>query len=112
VGSARLKLPVVVGVLRETVPAVRLVRVKRVGALPLWTGTGPKSWLMGARMRPVSGRPVPVRVRGEGVPEEVEVRVRVAVCEPAVEGVNWTPSQQLVQGPVKVPVKAEVGGLP
>ena len=46
-----------------------------------------------------------------GVPE-VEVRVRVAVWGPVVEGVNWTPSQQLVQGPVKVVRKAEVGGAP
>jgi hypothetical protein len=88
VGSARAKLPVVVGELRATVSAVRLVRVKRVGALVLWTGTGPKSWLIGVRMRPVSGRPVPVRVRGDGVPEEVDYRVSVAVCEPVVEGVN------------------------
>jgi len=62
-------------------------------------------------MRPVRGRPVPVRVNGEGVPETVEVRVRVAVSGPAVEGVNWTPSQQLVQGPVKAEVKAEAGGF-
>ena len=27
-------------------------------------------------------------------------------------GVNWTPSQQLVQGPVKVEAKVPVGGLP
>ena len=58
------------------------------------------------------GRPVPVRVKGEGVPEVVEVRVMVAVWGPAVEGVNCTPSQQLVQGPVKVVAKAEVGGAP
>ena len=42
---------------------VRLVRVKRVGALVLWTGTVPKSCVTGVRMRPWSGRPVPVRVR-------------------------------------------------
>ena len=43
---------------------VRLVRVKRVGALVLWMGTGPKSCVVGVRRRPVRGRPVPVRVRG------------------------------------------------
>jgi hypothetical protein len=67
---------------------------------------------VGVRRRPVRGRPVPVRVKGDGVPEAAEVRVRVAVSGPAVEGVNWTPSQQFVQGPVKVEVKAAVGGLP
>src|SRR5215469_5404552 len=112
VGSARVKLPVVVRVETETAVAVRLVRVNRVGALVLWTGMGPKSCVVGVRRRPVSGRPVPVRVKGEGVPEVVEVRLRVADWEPGVEGVNWTPSQQLVQGPVKVVVKAAVGGLP
>jgi len=112
VGSATLKLPVVVGVLMEMVEVVRLARVKRVGALVLCTGMGPKSCVMGVRVRPVRGRPVPVRVKGEGVPEAMEVRVRVAVCGPGVDGVNSTPSQQLVQGPVKVVVKAEVGGAP
>jgi hypothetical protein len=112
VESARAKLPVVVGVERDTVAGVRLVRVKRTGALVLWTGTGPKSCVSGVSRRPVRGRPAPVRVKGEGVPDVVEERVRVAVWGPAVEGVNWTPSQQLVQGPVKVEAKAEVGGLP
>jgi hypothetical protein len=112
VGSARRKFPVVVGVERETVAEVRLVRVKRMGALVLWTAMGPKSCVMGVRMRPVRGRPVPVRVRGEGVPEAVEARVRVAVWGPAVVGMNCTPSQQLVQGPVKVEATADVGGLP
>ena len=87
-GSAMANGPVVVGEVRGTVATVRLVRVKRVGALALWTGPGPKSCVSGVRMRPVSGRPVPVRVKGEGVPEEVEVRVRLAVSEPTVEGVN------------------------
>src|SRR5277367_1730937 len=108
-GSAMANAPVVAGADRDTLAGLRLVRVKRAGALVLWTGTGPKSCAIGVRIRPVSGRPVPVRVKGEGVPEEVEVRVRVAVCGPVVEGVNWTPSQQLVQGPVKVVVKADVG---
>ena len=102
----------VVGAERLTVAGVRLVRVKSVGALLLWTGIGPKSCAMGVRNKPVRGRPVPVRVRGDGVPVLVEVRVRVAVWEPVVEGVNWTPSQQLVHGPVKAVVKAAVGGLP
>ena len=88
VGSARVKLPVVVGVERETVAGVRLVRVKRTGALVLWTGMGPKSCVSGVRRRPVRGRPVPVRAKGEGVPEVVEERVRVAVRRPAVAGVN------------------------
>jgi hypothetical protein len=112
VESARVKLPVVVGVVRDTVVAVRLVRVKRMGALALWTVMGPKSCVSGVSRRPVRGRPVPVRVKGEGVPEVVEERVSVAVWGPAVEGVNWTPSQQLVQGPVKVEAKAEVAGAP
>ena len=111
VGAAlRAKSPVVVGVLRVTGAAVRLVRVKRVVGLVLWMGMGPKSLLMGVRMRPVRGRPVPVRVRGSGLP--VVVRVRVAVSGPAAEGLNWTPSQQLVQGPVAVAAKAEEGGWP
>ncbi len=93
-------MPVAVGLERVTAEVVRLVRVKRVGAEELLTGTGPKSCVVGVRMRPVRGRPVPVRVKGDGVPEVVEVRVRVAVSGPAVEGVNWTPSQQLVQEPV------------
>jgi hypothetical protein len=63
---------------RVRVAAVWLVWVKRVGALVLWTGTGPKSWVMGVRRRPVAGMPVPERVKGAGVPEELEVRVRVA----------------------------------
>jgi hypothetical protein len=107
-----VKLPVVDGVERETAAEVRLVRVRRTGALVLWMGMGPKSCVSGVSRRPVRGRPVPVRVKGEGVPEVVEDRVRVAVWGPAVEGVNWTPSQQLVQGPVKVEAKAEVGGAP
>jgi len=78
VESARVKLAVVVGAVRVTVAGVRLVRVKRMGALVLWTGTVPKSCVIGVRMRPVRGRPVPVRVKGEGVPELVEVRMRVA----------------------------------
>ncbi len=72
------KLPVVVGDERVTDDVVRLVRVKRVGALVLLMGTGPKSCVAGVRIRPVRGRPVPVRVRGAGEPE-VEARVRVAV---------------------------------
>jgi hypothetical protein len=79
VALAMEKSPAVVGAERETAEVVRLVRVKRVGALVLWTGTGPKFCVMGVRMRPVRGRPVPVRVKGEGVPEAVEVRVRIAV---------------------------------
>ena len=110
VASAMAKLPVVVGVLRVTVVVVRLVRVKSVGALVLWSGTGPKSCARGVRIRPVSGRPVPVRVNEDGDPEPVSVRV--AVCAPEVDGVNCTPSQQLRQEPVKVVRKAEVGGAP
>ena len=91
---------------------VRLVRVKRVGALVLWTGTGPKSWVSGGEDEAVSGRPVPVRVRVWGLPVVVEERVRVAVRGPVAEGLNWMPSQQLVQVPVGVVVKAEVGGWP
>src|SRR5216684_3897067 len=49
VESARVKLPVVVGVEREIAAGVRLVSVKRVGALVLWTGMGPKSCVMGVR---------------------------------------------------------------
>src|SRR5580692_7970049 len=88
VGLAREKLPVVVAVVRETVVGVRLVRVKRIGAEVLWTGIGPKSCVGGVRMRPVRGRPVPVRVKGACVPEVVEARMRVAVWRPMVEGVN------------------------
>src|ERR1700677_1991879 len=96
----RAKSPVMVGVVRVTVAVVWLVRVKRVGALVLLTGMGPKSCVMGVRRRPVAGMPVPVRVKGAGLPEELEVRVRVAVCEPRADGMNWTPSQQLMQVPV------------
>src|SRR5277367_6409882 len=63
-------------------------------------------------MRPVSARPVPVRVSGAGVPEVLEESVTDAVWGPGAEGVNCTPSQQLVQVPVKVVRKAEVGGWP
>jgi hypothetical protein len=59
------KSPVTVGIESATVEEVRLVRVKRVGALELWTGMLPKSCVTGARMRPVRGRPVPVRVSGD-----------------------------------------------
>ena len=75
---ARLKLPAVVGVERETTAVVRFVRMKSDGALVLLTGTGPKSWLMGVITRPLSGMPVPVRVKGDGIPEVVEVNVKVA----------------------------------
>src|ERR1700733_8352585 len=111
-GSARGKLPVMVGVERLTVAVVRLVRVKRVGALMLWTGMGPKSCGLGVRMRPERDCPVPVSVRGDGAPEVLEVRVRFAVSGPVAEGLNWTPSQQLMQGPVKLEAKAEEGGAP
>src|SRR3984885_7185385 len=43
-------------------------RGKRVGALVLLMGTGPKSWLMGVRRRPVEGMPLPVSEKGAGVP--------------------------------------------
>src|ERR1700753_1022802 len=99
-GSAKVKLPVAVGGETLTVVVVRLVRVKRGGALLLWTGMGPKSCGLGVRMSPVNDWPVPVSVRDEGVPEVVEVRVRVAVLVPTLDGWNCTPSQQLVQGPV------------
>ncbi len=59
-----MKLPLVVGVERVTGEVVRLVRVKRVGALVLLMGTGPKSSVTGLRIRPVRGRPVPVSVSG------------------------------------------------
>jgi len=39
-------------------------------------------------------------------------RVRAALCGPAAEGLNWRPSQQLVQGPIVLAVKAEVGCWP
>ena len=59
------KSPVTAGGVRVMGVAleVRLVRVKRVGALVLWTGMVPKSWVTGVRIRPRSGRPVPVRLR-------------------------------------------------
>src|SRR5258705_473510 len=78
------------------------------GAVGLGGGMGRRSCVSGGRGRRVRGRPVPVRVKGEGVPEVVEERVRVAVRGPAMAGVNWTPSQQLVQGPVKVAAKVPV----
>ena len=73
---------------------------------------GPKSWVMRGEEEAGEGEAGSGEGEGEGVPEVVEVRVRVAVRGPAVEGVNWMPSQQLVQVPVKVEVKAEVGGWP
>jgi len=106
------KSPVSVGPMRVMVDAVRFVRVKSAGALVLLKGTVPKSCVVGVRMRPKRATPVPVRVSGDGVPEAEEVRVSVAVCAPAVEGVNCTPSQQLAQEPVKVERKADVGGWP
>src|SRR6202041_1904276 len=98
------------GAVRLIVVVVRLVRVKRDGALVLWTGTVPKSCVVGLRIKPERAMPVPVR--GDGVPEAEEVRVTVAAWVPGVDGVNCTPSQQLVQVPVKVERKAEVGGWP
>src|ERR1700691_5978967 len=52
---------------QEAVAAVWFVRVKRVGALVLLTGMGPKSCVMGVRRRPAAGMPVPVRVKGAGL---------------------------------------------
>ncbi len=43
------------------------------------------------------------------VPEE---RVKVAGRGPVAEGLNWMPSQQLVQGPVVSVVNAADGGWP
>ena len=48
----------------------------------------------------MEGMPLPVREKGAGVPEVVEVRVRVAAWGPMADGMNWTPSQQLMQVPV------------
>jgi hypothetical protein len=108
----RAKSPEVVRLAMETAVVVRFVSVKSTGALMLWTGTEPKSCVSGLRMRPVSARPVPVRVSGAGVPEVLEESVTDAVWGPGAEGVNCTPSQQLVHEPVKVLRKAEVGGWP
>ena len=66
VGAVEMaKSPVMAGAVRVMGVAleVRLVRVKSVGALALWTGTVPRSWVRGVRTRPVGGRPVPVRLR-------------------------------------------------
>jgi len=46
------------------------------------------------------------------LPPVEEVRVRVAVSREVVEGMNWRPSQQLVQVPVAVVEKDVVGGWP
>jgi hypothetical protein len=62
----KAKSPVMVGVVRVMGAALWLVRVKRVGGLVLLTGTGPKSWLMGVRRRPVAGMPLPVSREGSG----------------------------------------------
>ena len=42
----------------------------------------------------------------------LDERVRVAVRGPVVEGLNWMPSQQLMQVPDVFAVKAVVGGWP
>jgi hypothetical protein len=46
------------------------------------------------------------------LPEVPALRVRVAVRRPTAEGLNWMPSQQLVQGPVALAVKEPDGGWP
>jgi hypothetical protein len=51
------------GAEKFAVVVVRLVRVKSVAALELWTATGPKSCCAGVSKRPVSGSPLPVRAR-------------------------------------------------
>ncbi len=63
--AARVKSPVMVGAERVIGVAlgVRLVRVNRIGALVLWSGMVPKSWLAGLRVRPCNERPTPVRAR-------------------------------------------------
>src|SRR5260370_179762 len=77
VGAAeRLKSPEIAGGVMVIGLEVRLVRVKRMGALTLCNGTVPKSCVAGARMRPSEGRPVPVSVRVYGPPEGLEVRFK------------------------------------
>ena len=103
----RAKSPENMRLVMETAAVVRFVSVKSMGALVLWTGTEPKSCVSGLRIRPVSARPVPVRVSGAGVPEVLDESVTDAVWGPGAEGVNCTPSQQLVHEPVKIVRKAE-----
>src|SRR6202022_1789984 len=84
VGAAeRLKSPLVTGGVMVIGLEVRLVRVKRVGALMLCSGTVPKSCVAGARMRPSEGSPVPASVRVYGPPEELEGRFKVEERSPA-----------------------------
>ena len=59
----RAKSPVVVVELRVMGEGLRLVRVKRVGAVVLLMGVGPKSFVSGVSWRPVRARPLPVRAR-------------------------------------------------
>ena len=59
----RLKSPEVAGGLTVMAAGVRFVSVKRVVALVLWIGTGPKSSETGVRRRPVCGRTSAVRAR-------------------------------------------------
>src|SRR5437764_1178460 len=104
---------VLVGVAIWRVAQPVLVRVM-VWMVAVGPGTLLKTRTAGMRARAGWGlaKRVSGVVMGAGGEEVVEVRVRVAVWGPAVEGVNWTPSQQLVQGPVKVEVKAALGELP
>ena len=57
------KLPVRMGLESMTAlpPGVRFVRVKSTGGPTLWTGTEPKSCIVGVRSRPVRESPEPVR---------------------------------------------------
>ena len=58
-----MKSPLTAGAERFAVVGVKLVRAKSMGALELWTETGPKSCWVGVMTSPVSGRPLPVRAR-------------------------------------------------
>ena len=73
----RVKSPVSVGAVRVTVTEVRLVTVKRMGALALLAGTVPKFCVVGLSRTPDRAMPAPVRVMVEGLPEEARVTAAV-----------------------------------
>ena len=97
---------------RVTVAAVRLVRVKRVGGAGAVDGDGAEVLCDGCEDEAGEREAGAGEGEGRGCAGGGGGEGEGCGSGPVVEGVNWTPSQQLMQGPVTVVAKAEVGGLP
>ncbi len=89
----------------------RFASVRVIGAEVLPTGTEPKSYVEGVRMRPCTGTAEPVRESVYGFPVAEAESVRTALEGPRVWGRNCTASQQLGQLAV-VAANAEAGRVP